>query len=85
MGFRHLQRDGKGFAFASRRLSLLVDMSVSHRELDSRPTGQSCNMKVKLCLIGTTSVLVLCDQSMYSSCDTTALHVAVAALKVLGI
>ena len=31
-----------------------------------------------------TSVLLLCYQSMYSSCDTTALHVAVAALKVLG-
>ena len=41
-------------------------------------------MKINLCLIGITSVLVLCYQSMYSSGDTTALHVAVAALKVLG-
>ena len=31
-----------------------------------------------------TSVLLLCYQSMYSSCNTIALHVAVAALKVLG-
>ena len=81
---RHLQRDGKGFAFASRRLSLSVDVSVSHKDLDSRPTGQSCNAKVNLCLIEITSVLLLCYQPMYSSCNTTALHVAVAALKVLG-
>ena len=32
-----------------------------------------------------TTVLLLSYQSMYSSCDTTALHVAVAALKVLGV
>ena len=72
------------FAFASRRLSFSVDMSVSHRELDSQPTGQLCNVKVNLCLIEITSELLFCYQSMCSSCDTTALHVAVAALKVLG-
>ena len=81
---RHLHRDGKGFALASRRLSLSIDMSVSHRELDSRPTRQACNMKGNLCLIEITSVLLFCYQSMYSSCNTTALHVAVATLKVLG-
>ena len=80
----HLQRDGRGFALASSRLSLSVDVSVSHRELDSRRTGQLCNMQVNLCLIEITSVLLLCYQSMYSSCNTTALHVAAAALKVLG-
>ena len=31
-----------------------------------------------------TSVLLLCHQSVYNSGNTTALHVAVAALKVLG-
>ena len=34
-----------------------VDLSVSHRELDTRPTGQTCDMKVNLCLIEITMAL----------------------------
>ena len=41
---RCLPQDGKGFALASWRLAFLRICLVSLRELDSRPTGQLCNM-----------------------------------------
>ena len=56
---------------------------------DLRPKWLSICLLIKLFWIYVmggeiTSVLLLCYQFMYSSCNTTALHVAVAALKVLG-
>ena len=69
---RRLPQDGKGFCACKLYVSLSVDVPVSLRKLDTRRMGQFCIMKVNLCLIEYGAVLLLCYQSMYSSCDTTA-------------
>ena len=53
---RHLHQDGKGSALASLRVGPYLDLSVSHREF----AGQTCNMKVNLCLIEITMAVQSC-------------------------
>ena len=68
----------------------MTTVSTTGREPAQEPAETStirhqCNVKLHLCLIEITSVLLLCYQSMYRSCNTTALHVVVVAdVKVLG-
>ena len=64
------------------------DNGVNHRPRTSSGAGRDqhhSNVELHLCLIEITSILLPCYQSMYRSCNTTALHVVVVAdVKVLG-